>query len=149
MRSMHLRTFMRVVPALAAVVSAAVAATAGIAATPSMFCSASPLSKPFVPWGDSSAYSLVPDGGFEAGGAGWALAGGASIAFGNESYRVHGASDTRMLSLPAGASATSPALCVDDSVPTLRFFVSGPYASTSQLKVDAFYVDSSGVAAWH
>jgi hypothetical protein len=150
---MRIRTFgvhlRPVVVALAAALAAASAAAASQAGAPALFCPTSALSTPFLPWGDGSSYALAPDGGLEAGGAGWVLAGGAAVRLGNESYHVLGAGDSRMLVLPPGGSATTPALCVDDSVPTMRFFVSGPLSFASNLTVEARYVDSGGTIAWH
>ena len=40
----------------------------------------------FKPWGDLNSYVLAPDGGFEAGGPGWYLGGGAKTVSGNESF---------------------------------------------------------------
>lgn len=39
-------------------------------------CAARPSTTPFAPWGDTSAYFLMPGGGFESGAPGWSLAGG-------------------------------------------------------------------------
>jgi hypothetical protein len=89
---------------------------------------------PFTPWGDRNAYILAPGGSFE-GQTGWTYTGGTSAVSGNEPYKVHGASDSRSLSIPAGGSATTPWTCASLSSPTLRFFaVGGNLIST--LKVD-------------
>jgi hypothetical protein len=132
-----------------AVVVPAVGATAGRAGTSASFCRAiaSP-ARAFLPWGDQSLYVLAPDGGLEAGGAGWTLAGGASVKPGNESFYVHGSSDGKLLDLPSGATATTPALCIDSTMPTARFFVSGYGANAGKLSVDAFYTDASGASGW-
>jgi len=69
-------------------------------------------------------------------GADWSMTGGAAIANGNEFYYVGGSEDSRSLSLPAGASATSPAICVG---PTIRSFVkrqSGGWLSLASVRVD-------------
>jgi len=153
---MRMRTFrVRLRPAvlaLTAVVTALVAATTAAssqAGSSALFCpTSSGISMPFYPWGDPSWYVLAPDGGLEGGGAGWTLNSGAAVRLGNEPYRVHGAWDSRMLDLPAGASATTPALCIDASLPTMRFFVSGLWSGGSRLTVEALYVDSYGVEAW-
>jgi hypothetical protein len=78
-------------------------------------------SQPFLPWGDPFFYDLAPDGGFEHGGSGWQLAGGASVVGGNEPWAVSGPG-THVLSLPAGSSAWSPPICVGLLHPTLRTF---------------------------
>ena len=49
----------------------------------------SPTSTPFAAWSDYANYAFAPDGGFESGGSGWSLSGGARAASGNESFYVH------------------------------------------------------------
>lgn len=78
-------------------------------------------SQPFLPWADPFFYDLAPDGGFESGGAGWQLAGGASVVGGNEPWAVSGPG-AHALSLPAGSSAWSPPICIGLLHPTLRAF---------------------------
>jgi len=78
---------------------------------------ASPVFSQFL---DPFQYVRVADGGFEAGGAGWTLAGGAGVVAGNETYAVGGPGG-RSLRIPAGGSAISPATCVGIGSPTLRF----------------------------
>jgi hypothetical protein len=80
------------------------------------------LTQPFAPWLDLANYALSPDGGMEAGAAGWSLSGGATTTAGNERFFVGGASDSRSLSLPAGSSAVSAPICVGLEWPTIRFF---------------------------
>jgi hypothetical protein len=80
------------------------------------------LSHPFAPWGDSSAYELVPGGNFEGSLAGWSLTRGATRTAGSEPYGATGTVGQSSLLLPAGASAQSPPVCVDASNPTFRFF---------------------------
>ncbi len=76
----------------------------------------------FLPLLDVAQYQFAPDGGFEAGGEGWNLAGGAAVTSGNSTHHVHSDADTQSLSLPAGSSALSPRICVGIEHPTLRFF---------------------------
>jgi hypothetical protein len=65
----------------------------------------------FRPWSDSSYYMLTPGGSFESGAPGWALAGGAKVVSGNETYYLHSKSDAKSLYLPSGSSATTPTMC--------------------------------------
>ncbi len=69
-------------------------------------------STPFAGWKDYANYVFAPDGGFESGASGWALSGGARAVSGNESFYVHSKLDKASLSLPSGASATSPPMCI-------------------------------------
>jgi hypothetical protein len=94
-------------------------------------------STPFGPWKDYSNYVFLPDGGFESGGAGWSLSGGARAVSGNESYYVHSTTDKYSMSLPKGASATSPGMCISLLSSKMRFVVRGD--SGSSVKVQVIY----------
>jgi hypothetical protein len=85
-------------------------------------CDNSTLTQPFKPWLDSAQYKLVPGGSFENGAAGWTLTGGAAVVGGSEPFGVTGSVGTGSLHLPAGASAESPATCVNAAYPTFRLF---------------------------
>jgi|SRR4051812_37008023 hypothetical protein len=126
--------------ALAALLAPA-SAHAGLGA-----CPAQPVTQAFLPWSDPSWYTLVPDGGVEAGGAGWTLGAGASIAAGNEPFYVHAATDVRSLALGPLASAASPATCLGPGHPTLRFFARSQPGTRTALTVAAEFVDPAGVS---
>jgi hypothetical protein len=100
--------------------------------------------QPFAPWLDLAYYVLAPNGGFETGAAGWSLAGGATVVSENESFYVHGTRDSRSLSLPSGASATTSDMCVDVASPYLRFFARSSGSLLSALKVEVLYTDLLG-----
>ena len=104
-------------------------------------CSGVPFAQPFLPWLDPASYFLAPDGGFERGGAGWTLTGGAKIARGNETFSVNAAADARSLVLPAGSSATSPATCITADSPTLRLFALNSGSALSTLDVELVLTD--------
>jgi hypothetical protein len=125
----------------------ALAVPAGSAAGTNLLGACAPASytHPFTPWLDLDSYALAPNGGFEAGSTGWTLTGGAKVVSGNETYRVNGASDAASLALPAGSSATSSAVCVDPTSPTLRLFVRNSGSLLSTLRVDVLYTDLFGV----
>jgi hypothetical protein len=111
----------------------------GLAAADAHACSY-PGAKPvFAPWGDQHSYALAPDGGFESGGAGWSLRGGAQIVAGNESYQLSEAADSRSLALPVGSSATSPAICMSIDTPLFRFVARNTGDPSSRLRVEAVY----------
>jgi hypothetical protein len=97
----------------------------------------SPTSTPFASWKDYANYAFAPDGGFESGGSGWTLSGGARAVSGNESYYVHSGGDKTSLSLPKGASATSPGMCISLLSSKMRFVVRGD--SGSSVKVQVLY----------
>jgi hypothetical protein len=101
-------------------------------------CPTVPLSRPFVPWVDYAQYKLVSAGDFEGPATGWALAGGAERADGNESFQVGGSADSSSLALPSGSSAVSPAVCVSVQEPTVRLFGRGV---SGHVRADVIYKD--------
>jgi hypothetical protein len=127
---------------------AAPSAQAGLLVSSATGCDSPAWEQPFLPWLDVANYVTAPDGGLEAGAAGWTLLGGAATVAGNEPFFASGRSaDARSLSLPAGSSATSAAMCVGIEHPTLRFFVrrdGGSFLST--LRVEVLFEDSLGNA---
>ena len=121
--------------ALAAVLVAGAFSAAGAQA-----CSYDGAEQVFKPWGDSSHYVLAPDGGFEAGGSGWKLSGGAATVEGNESFFLNDAADNKSLSLPAGSSAVSPAICMSIDTPHFRLLARNTGDTTATLRVEASYL---------
>jgi hypothetical protein len=101
-------------------------------------CAAQPLAHTFLPWLDAAWYEAAPDGGLEGGGANWALADGAAVVTANDPYEP----GSSALALPAGASATTPPMCVDLAHPTIRFFARG---GSGALVVTALFTDALGV----
>lgn len=121
--------------ALLAVALLALAAFAGSAQA----CSYPEAERVFSPWGDQRNYVLAPDGGFEAGGSGWQLSRGAAVVEGNESYYLNDAEDSKSLSLPAGGSAVSPAVCMALDTASFRLVARNSGDPSSQLRVEAVY----------
>jgi hypothetical protein len=107
-------------------------------------CGERALERPFLRFLDPLAYSLVPGGTFEGNGPAWSLTGGAKIVDGNESFKVHGTSDSKSLSLPAGSSATSPPVCIHLLDPTVRFFGVNNGSLLSLMRIDVLYTDAGG-----
>jgi hypothetical protein len=95
-----------------------------------------PTGKPFVPWSDYANYAFAPNGGFESGATGWSVSGGRVIA-GNESFYIHSKTDRYSLSLPSGAAATSPAMCISLLSGKMRFVARGD--SGAKVKVQIIY----------
>jgi hypothetical protein len=92
-------------------------------------------STPFGGWKDYANYAFVPDGGFESGGSGWTLSGGARAVAGNESFYVHSKTDKTSLSLPVGASATSPPMCISLLSSKMRFLARGDAGSSVKVQI--------------
>jgi hypothetical protein len=78
-------------------------------------------SQPFKGFGDLNKYYPVPNNGLEGGSTGWSLGYGASVGSGNEPWYVGGAG-SRSLVLKGGASAYSPAACINLLNPHIRAF---------------------------
>jgi hypothetical protein len=98
----------------------------------------------FAPWNDNRGYVLTPDGGFENGATDWTLENGAVVGEGNELSQVGGAADHQSLTLPAGSSATSPAVCVTKHTGIFRLFARTSGDKKSQLKVEVLYTGKHG-----
>ena len=92
-------------------------------------------STPFAGWKDYANYAFAPDGGFESGASGWGLSGGARAVTGNESFYVHSKWDKAALSLPRGASATSPPMCISLFSSKMRFVVRGDAGSSVKVQI--------------
>lgn len=115
-------------------------------------CEAPVLEQPFERFGDRRDYVLAPSGAFEHVGLditplelevdlsqlGWQSSPGAGITVGNEAYYVRRATDATSLTLPDGASATSPAMCIDLHYPHMRLVTRSSDAS-ARLRVQVIY----------
>ena len=133
---------------LAAAVAAAACLTPAAAAHAALVetaaCDDAPLSQPFAPWGDGAYYKLAPGGDAEGSIAGWTLSGGARQVQGSEPFAATGKAGSKSLSLPAGASATTAATCVNAAYPSFRFFArssGGLLGLAPALKVELVYRD--------
>lgn len=102
-------------------------------------CSYTGAKQVFKQWGDQHEYVLAPNGGFESGGSGWSLEGGASVVAGNESFYLNGSGDSKSLSLPAGSSAVSSPLCMSLETPVFRMLARNSGNPSSTLRVEATY----------
>jgi hypothetical protein len=110
-----------------------------LAGTASAACPYYGAEQVFKPWGDSKHYVLAPDGGFEAGARGWALARGAAVVPGNESFFLNDPADSRSLALPPGSSAVSPPVCMSLGTPVFRMLARNAGSPYSRLRVEASY----------
>jgi hypothetical protein len=119
------------------------AADAGLLVSSATNCPQQPLEQPFLRWADPATYVLVPQGTVESTSA-WTLSGTHPV-LGNEPFFVHGGDEAYSLSLPAGASATTPVQCVGLDHPTLRFFARNTGSPLSLLAVDVLVKDNLGL----
>ena len=144
------RTGAAALVALVALAASAASANAGVLVASAPSCADQALAKTFLPWLDVADYTALAGGDFEAGAARWSMADGAVVASGNEPWRVGASNDSRSLSLPDGASATSPAICVGITHPTIRFFAkrrSGAMLSSASLRVEVLFETADGDVA--
>lgn len=122
---------------LAATAAAQEPATTG--AVTAETCKDPSLEQPFGVLGDNRDYVLAPGGAFEDTTApGWTLEGGAAVVDTADPLAL-GIGDTNSLSLPAGSSAVSPAMCVDLNYPTMRFVGAQFTDKNAGLRIEVFY----------
>ena len=106
-------------------------------------CAGQALSTPFVRFGDSADYTLLPGGTFELGAPGWVLENEARIVAANSSFAATGPG-RKALSVPKGSKVTTRALCITEFHPTLRFFAMAKGSSRARLLVEVLYEDLGG-----
>jgi hypothetical protein len=123
---------------LIAIATAALAISAAWAGA-AQACNYTGADQVFKPWGDQHSYVLAPDGGFEAGGLGWYLGGGAKAVSGNEAFFLNAPSDKSSLALPAGSTAISPPICMSLDTPGFRLVARNSGDPSSGLRVEATY----------
>ena len=137
MRTWRMRALLAVVGVLFALPTA----TAQAALVEVEACDDATLTTPFQRWGDSASYKQAPGGDFEGDLADWTLSGGARTVEGGEPWGVTGRVGSRALALPAGASAVTPATCVNAGAPTFRFFARSTGGFLPLLRADLLYRD--------
>lgn len=94
-------------------------ATASDAGPEAAVCPGQTFSQTFEAFGDSNWYTLVEGSEFNGGAEGWELSGGAKVVQGVRPDGSFGG----VLSLPVGATAESPAVCVTLDYPKARTWV--------------------------
>ena len=103
------------------------------------------VSNPFLPWGDTADYALAPGGDLETQAAGWTLGEGVSVVDDNNAFYVKGNADTSSLRIPAGRSAVTEPMCIDERYPHFRMFVRNVgQAKRTALKVEVLFLDRRG-----
>lgn len=128
---------------MASLLGTVAVAVFGVPAVAQADCPSAPVAKAFSAFGDSADYSLVDNGAFETGSAGWTLT-RAAITSDNESFKVHGAGDTKSLAIDPTGLAVSPPVCVDVNRPTFRLFARRTSGTWGQLAVGLRWRTASG-----
>jgi hypothetical protein len=99
-------------------------------------------SQPFAQFGDGRSYYPVPNNGLENGATGWSMGAGASVGSGNEPWYA-GGFGSHSLVLAPGASAYSPATCINLLDPSIRAFARSNGADNS-LSVQVLFYGLTG-----
>jgi hypothetical protein len=102
------------------------------------------LTQAFAPFGDLGLYTPVADAGVEAGGTTWDLEDGAAVVDGDEPWQIGGATDSHSLDLPAGSTAVTAPICIDETYPYFRTFALNTGSAKRSLEIDVLYYDSKG-----
>jgi hypothetical protein len=131
--------------AVALFVLGAGSAHASLLAADSTSCSDYTYSQVFLPWADPAYYAAVPGGDFEKANRRWELIGASRVTNENESFNVAGLNQHSSLSIPDGATALSPTMCVGLAQPTLRmFFKQNAGLGLARLRIDVLFDDVTG-----
>jgi hypothetical protein len=117
--------------------------TSGKTATPGTLsanadCTYGPSSQVFLPWSDGATYALAPQGDFSDT-SGWQLD-NATLATSHDPF----APGSLSLRIPGNGQATTPAMCVDLTNPTIRLFVDNHAGLNTDLKVNVLYENMQG-----
>jgi hypothetical protein len=127
------------------------AAEQGSTAATRQSCVDPKIEHPFARFGDNRDYVLAPGGAFDdAATSGWSLEDGATVTDVDDPLGIGGGESGGSLSLPPGASATSPLMCVDLTYPTMRFVLTQHDVKDSDLDVEVLYPETEkGKPEWH
>lgn len=125
--------------AVAAPLASAATSTTTTTTSPCANLSYTPVFKAYL---DVNNYFLAPDGGFEAGGAGWTLNGSSVVLDGG--LPLTPAADARSLEIPAGATVTSPPICSNENTPTFRFMTKSRSLLSGWWSVSVSYLNKNG-----
>lgn len=120
---------------LSAVALGALALGAPIASADTSVCSTAPSSPVFGAWADQNLYTPFQGSNFENGAQGWSWGNGANIVSGDDDHLLT-TSGSHAVQIPGGGTAKSPHLCVDSTMPSMRFFIRR-VSGTGNLKVIA------------
>lgn len=103
-------------------------------------CAAEVPVRPFLAFGDFADYTPIAGGSFEGALDGWTLENDARA----EENLGGGGLGARSLVLPKGSVATTPAVCLTELHPTLRFWATRSGSEGSRLRIEVLYEDLGG-----
>jgi hypothetical protein len=96
----------------------------------------------FATWGDENLYTPFDGSTFESGAQRWSWNGGAAI-IGGDDDQLLSTAGTHAMQIPGGGSATSGPICVDSTMPSMRFFIRR-VSGTGGLTITGALADSKG-----
>jgi hypothetical protein len=136
---------LRALAAKAALAGTLVVPAVGLGSSPAMAattsCSPPVLSQPFLAWGDTNQYTLMPgESADNFAGSAWTLSGGATLT----STQLADGSTGMVLNLPSGSTAISPLMCVNSSMQTARTMVRDVVGSQGVV----FYINYPSMPGW-
>ncbi len=134
----------RLVLTTAATLAAVAAISAPSALASTQPCAAATSTPIFASWGDLNLYSPFQGSTFEQGAQGWSWGGGSNIVAGDDDHLLSDVG-SHAVQIPAGGTAKSPHMCVDSTMPSMRFFIRR-VSGTGNLNVTATMDGSGGVA---
>jgi hypothetical protein len=105
---------------------------------PASRCEERTFTRVFEPWKDRRLYT--PATGFETAAAAWTLE-GATVVADSSQFLLGAALGASSLELPAGATALSPAICVERGFPGFRLVARSVSAEPAVVKVQVVYAD--------
>jgi hypothetical protein len=91
----------------------------------------------FASLGDTADYFALTGGTFEADTTDWSLT-GAQVVTGNEPFQVDSLAGSHSLSIAPGGVAVSPAVTVNNTTPTWRFFAQAADASATGTQLTVY-----------
>jgi hypothetical protein len=119
------------------------------AASASCECGERDFSPVFSAFDDQGLYTLAPDGDFEDGAAGWSLDAGAVVVPESSPILLGSSLGAASLELAPGASAVTPAICVENGFRTFRLVARSSGAAGGELQSELLYgVDQVKHAGW-
>ena len=107
---------------LAAIVSSLAVVSVPMSSAATTQCTVGPSSAVFSAWGDQSLYTPFQGSTFENGAQGWSWGGSANIVNGDDAHLL-GVAGSHSVQIAGGATAKSPHLCVDTTMPSIRLFI--------------------------
>lgn len=103
-------------------------------------CATTSTKQAYKRFNDYAQYSLAPGGSFESGTSGWSLT-KASVASGNETFKVGSSSDAKSLAVQPTGRVMSAPMCIGVEHPTFRLFAKRTSGSWGVLNVKLRWTD--------